>query len=663
MSSSQLYSSKTFVLWLLACALTPVLGHIWGESWVSSFGKKYVYAELLNTLMVLGLFTIPFLIAVLNYLPFRRISEKPFFGKWLAMGLLTLLLANVASIYSNVFVSNSFRHFVFNSRWGSALSWFDYVFTTHWLLLIAGALLCAAAYFLIAKIILEGYTGFKWWFFVLSAFLATLVCLLFAQSLDLLGLHTWYDNYNKWSLSSKSWSSRWLTLFEQGLCGAFWGWLSYTVFCLLAKKQFQSDKENSNFKSILVGGSVVVGGLVLVHLLQYPQILKRLSNSAELVFSSAPRQDISTGTNILTFNKEAQLSPPNLPQYPVVDFAPDSQSFVMLDNQRTLQRIEVSSGKGLGQIGEPIRKDERQERAWSASGRFFAYRTTAESVTVGRGDIKHRSKISLYDSKNYKLLGEYTHRVDECFETYNSSIAFEGDAALWLTCAHEYSQQKSDNVMAIKLALPDLTVKEVVRYKEYAPQHAVGGIASDAGHVYAWQDNLLMNNKHIYLHDLTAKTKPLILPDLTQMHLAGSLTQQFESIEKGMLVIPFCGNDHQVSDPQVKEVDEKVVHGFCRTLGIDIKNGQIILKKDKVKPIGKVIVNEVANKQYSLLFKTTYTNNSKQGEILVSNLDSGEKNQSIQTTSQNILKLSPNSRWLVTYALYDSKIRIYRVNR
>lgn len=662
MKNNQLYNLTTLVLWLLACALTPVLGHIWSESWVSGFGKKYVYAELLNMLMIWGIFIIPFLIAILNYWPFRRISEKPFFGKWLAMGLLTLILANIASGYSNAFVSNSFRHFIYDAHWGPAFSSLDYVFTTHWLLLIAGALICAAAYALIAKIILEGYTGFKWWFFVLSAFLATLLCLLLAQSLDFLGLHTWYDSYNKWSLSSKSWSSRWLTLLEQGLCGAFWGWLSYTALCRLTKSQFQSGKETSNRKSILVSGLLVIATLAATHAVQHPQILKRLSIGTELMFSSAPKQDVSTGKNILMFVSVAQVSPPVLPQYPVVDFAPDSQSFVMLDSQRMLQRIEASTGKSLGKIAEPIGTYERHERAWSASGRFFVLRTSAESVTVGRGYTKHRSKIRLYDGINYKLLGEYTHRVDECFEASDPSIAFEGDVALWLTCAHEYTQQNSENIMAIKLALPNLTVQEIVRYGEYAPQHAVGGIASDAGHVYAWQDNLLTDNKHIYLHDLTAKTKPLLLPDLTQKYLAGSLTQQFESIEKGVMHIPFCGNDDQVSDPQVKEVGKKKVHGFCRTLGIDIKNGQIIFKKDKVTPSSKVIVNEVASKQYPLLFKTTYTDTSRQGEIVATNLDGREKLQSIKTTSQNSLKLSPNSRWLVTYALYDNKIRIYRVN-
>lgn len=662
MKSNQLYNSKTLILWLLACALTPVLSHIWTESLVSSFGKKYVYAELLNTLMIFGIFIIPFLIATLSYVPLRRIANKSFYGEWLVIGSLTLILVSFTHHYSDVFVSSSFRHFKSNAQWGAAYSWIDYVLNMHWLLLVAGALLCAAAYLPVSKITLQRSTGYKWWLFVLSAFLATLVYLLLAQSLDLLGLRTWYDSYDRWSLSSKSWNSRWLTLLEQGLCGAFWGWLSYTIFYQFVKKQSQSDKEIINSKLILISGLLVIISLAATHAMQHPYMIKKLSNNVDLALSNSPQKDVSTGKNILRFINTAQILPPVLPQYPVANFAPDSQSFVMLDSQRILQRIDVSSGKSLGIIGEPIIKDGRQETTWSASGRFFAFRTSAEPVTVGRGYTKHRSKIRLYDGANYKLLGEFTHRVDECFETYNPSIAFEGDKALWLTCAHEYTQQKSDNVMAIKLTLPDLTVQEVVRYGDYAAQHAVGGIASGSGHVYVWQDNILTDNKHIHLHDLTVKTKPLVLPDLTQSHLAGSLTQQFELIENGVMLIRFCGNDQQVSDPQVKEVSEKVVHGFCRTLGFDIKTGQLTLNQDEVKSNTKEIITKLTAKKHQYSFRATYKENSKQGGILIYDLKTGEKYQAIHSASQTLLKLSPNSKWLITHAPFENKIRIYQVN-
>lgn len=662
MKNNQLFHSKTLIWWLFACALTPVLWHIWGESWVSSFGKKYAYAELLNTLMVYGLFVIPFLIATLNYIPFRRIAKNAFYGQWLGIGFVTVILVNVAWGYGDSLVAKSFLHFKSDSDWGAAFSWLDVVFTSHWLVLAIVALVSATSYSLVAYVLLEKVTGYKWWFFVLSAFLATLLCLIIAQSLDLLGFNTWYDNYNRWSLSVKSWSNRWFILLEQGLSGAVWGWLSYTFLCLLVRKQSTSDTKLLNYKSVLICGLFLIICLSATHVKLYPYLLKKLSNHLELAVSQSPKQDLSSGKNILMFANEAQISPPSLPQYPVVYFAPDSQSFVMLDNQRAIHRIEISSGKNLGQIGTPLGKYDRYERAWSANGRYFALRTTAESVTVGRGYTKHRSKIQLYDGVSYQLLSDYIHRVDECFEAYGSSIAFEGDTAIWLTCEHEYTQQKPDNVMAIKLALPNLTVLEVLRYGEYAPHHAVDGMASDSGHVYVWQDHLIGDNKHILLHDLTAKTKPLVLPDLTQKHLAGSLTQQFESIENGVFMIPFCGNDNQVSDPQVKEGIHKKLHGFCRTLGVDLKSGQIVLKQDKVKPDSMTIVNEAVSKQDSLLFKSSHTDHSRQGTVMVLSLDSVKVMQSIQTTSQNILGISPDNQWLVMYALYDGKIRIYRVN-
>ena len=654
--SKPIFRFSTLSLWLFACAVTPVLGNIWAESWVSSFGKKYVYADLLNSLLFIGIFTIPPVIAFANYFALSRLSKKAFFGKWLGVYLVTIVLAMVASEYPNKHVA--YFHFQGNLRSLSSISWLDYVYTSHWLLVFAISALSTLLTYSLVSYLLAKVSDIKWRYFIIAAFVAVFLSEFFAQVFDLLGFNYLGGYPNRWDLAVKSWSGRIYLLCGQALSGVFWGYVSYATLGWLVARDFKS-LVSSNKRYMIVSGSIILSLMAVLEGATNPYLVKLAYTNMARAITIEPKKDTSTGQAILQFAHTAEVVPP---QYPVLNFSPDSKSFVMLDNKRTLQRIDVETGKSLDAIGLPIGGDERQERVWSVRGKYFAYRTSGEKVTVNKGYTRYRSKFQLYDTSSYQLLNEYTHRIDECFDTFDTSLAFEGDTALWVICAQEFVQQKPENVMAIKLSLPSMQVAEVRRYGGFLAHHNITGIASDAGHVYAWQGNVLNDNKNMLIHDLSSKNPPVVLPDLTVSHLAGSLTKQYESLKNGVMSILFCGYDSQVSDPSAREIGEKTVHGFCRTLLFDVKTGNLIAKKDDANRKRLASADEVEDVENQRLIQSTWQPTSGTGKIIVRDLKTGKTLQEIETVAQQRLKLSPNNHWLVSHAQYKNEIYIYRIN-
>jgi hypothetical protein len=65
---------------------------------------------------------------------------------------------------------------------------------------------------------------------------------------------------------------------------------------------------------------------------------------------------------------------------------------------------------------------------------------------------------------------------------------------------------------------------------------------------------------------------------------------------------------------------------------------------------------------HGLRLEARWQNDSKTGELIVHDAATGRQRQRIVSVSQRPLGVSPDGRWLVTYAPDQRAMRFYRVN-
>lgn len=70
---------------------------------------------------------------------------------------------------------------------------------------------------------------------------------------------------------------------------------------------------------------------------------------------------------------------------------------------------------------------------------------------------------------------------------------------------------------------------------------------------------------------------------------------------------------------------------------------------------------EVQDSKHQLLVRTAWQKNSKSGETVVLDLQSGRERQRLVGPAQHALGISPDGLWLVTYARDENTLRIYRL--
>lgn len=654
------FNSRLLLLWMFACGTMSIFSQSWFIAINSGFGERYQpYSSLLNTLLFISVMVIPFIITFAPYVPLRRLCNQSFAGKWFVCMLITggitiaMSLAVASSVHFFGFKPPSIYQLKLELLDKNYVAWSDYLLNLFWLKLMATT---AAHTFIklgVACLLISKMAKLKWWHLMLAAIGASLVCEIGLNVLDITGLQR-MSSYMNPSLSGVIWPHRFLILFNYAAAGMFWAYVSYWLLFALQKTYPKHDASSHQWGKIGLVLVVVACANLLFH---NPFWAQYIIHSLTLKLSLTPKQDIATGQTILKFSHYANIEPP---QYPVWNFSPDGKTLVMMDNKRTLQRIDLATGNNLGAIGKPVASNQQYSQIWSESGKYFVRRVSGQRIELKEGYFKYRSQFELYDGATYLPLTIYAPELVECLDvsSFDHNMAFEGDALLWALCGHQFSNQQPENVMAIKLKLPSMQVADSKKYREYAQYFNATNLFADNGEVFALQANTIAKGQKILIHTLSTTKPPVQLPDLTDPSLGGSLTKQGETLQNGVIAVRFCGDDVQVSNPQQRVSGKKTVHSFCRVLTFNLKTGHLINTIDDANNQRFYTSAETLDTSKRYQISSQWESNQKKGLLRVMN-EQGKAIQTIETTAQQRIQITPNGDWMLSYAPHENKVRVY----
>ena len=666
---------RMWCLWTLACAATPVLYAIarmavakdvstaasyWGLVWLATLALALA-AALAPTL--------------LQWLVLRRLAPGLKLTKWaLAMfwplAILGVLAISLLGLWGSwrpswlvqPFVQGDmFETELVGLRGDGVIRWSDIV-NLPWLPLLLGAGTKTAFWTLEPSRLLGRVLQRPTYVFWLAAIAGACAAAVFEQFYNLYLPRFDQDD----SLNGLPWPTRLAELGVRASIGAVWGSASITAFAVLARRAAIAPTALPR----QAPRPLALSACTLALMLALPAFAYFFS--AEGVrsgfpalakfFSESPIKDQSSGESVLTYARDAQFSPP---QYPVVSFSPDSRSFLALNDERELHLIDLASGSDLGQIAE--RLDEQFDHAWSPDASLLVVRTNGEEVIVGREKyIWHQNRYRLFELSQRRMLGEFSFQGGECFQTHSQAMMFEKDGkSLWVRCAQYYSRPiLPASVMAIRLSVPSMSVLEIRRYGERASAGAMEGMAGTPDGVIYWQHEFTsdkINGNPFHFRNLTLDQDLFSLRDLADPAQLGKLTLQSITVEDARLKVLGCGSSSDVSNPAEQDRQPAAVHSFCRKLFFDLRSGALMGHADEANRRPSRDEDEVHDAKHQLLVRTAWQKNSKSGQMVVRDLQSGRERQRIVGPAQRALGLSPDGLWLVTYARDEYTLRIYRV--
>jgi len=624
----------TWLLWVLISAATPILYSIAETALKKRVLSSDPYGDLISVGMLVLFVLIQFLVPFLHWFILRRVAHGLALLTWFGIALISIIIA-----VSLVFVSRD-------------ISWaVSYTILSAILLdLVKGKKQGQPRYlFLCAALI-----GFS-----LSCFIEYIYAVLDYQHL-----------FRRTALNGLTWLERFEKLSYLGSIGAVWG-ASSGIFLALLFKKFGSKLTVSDCKKGQVISWRPALTLTFIIIIVPPTVtfisntdIHSVIQTVKKELSSVPSVDSSTGKQVLDYAHNVDIKPP---AYPVISFAPDSKSFVMIDSNRQISLVDVATGK-VKPIAEPIGKLEHHERVWSPDGQFFILRSSGQKVSIPNSHYSaSTSRFRVYGLPDYTLLAEYKTRRDGCLKhqrNYNQvSMAFANNKEVWVLCGQTTSRPKSGNLMALKLEIPSMKVLEQRVYGDNEIYSNVRGVHVLNDEVYVTQEGRTRASKtdSIVFTKLVHNQSSLILSGFTKPTMGGQLTFQYEQVKNGKISLFFCGDSSGVSDPAEKNPGILTVHGFCRTLIFDAGSGLFIKKVDDAKLYRLQTSSELVNSQNNLLIKAKWEVNSQSGQILVKDINERQI-QTVETIAQRLIGLSPDNKWLVTYELDRGHLRLYQVD-
>lgn len=644
---------STWFLWVAVCAAEPVLFAIAA----TAFGKPVLetdpHATLIRwSLLILIVITLPAPV-LLQWTVLRRIAPKLRWWIWLAGALVAWGVSTVLVLKARE-LSDAGRQFAITALLINTSSAYPATLSDllglPWGRTLISTVAVAAATMLVPTWIFARVAGMRWYVVLIAVIAGACTATTVDQIYNLYGFHI--DTLGMGSaLNGLSWARRMGELCLRAATGAVWGASSGLVIAQLIRKG-DSELRRSHFAIHGAGGLAVMLASILTIAAAAPVCAigldpyKARAGLAELrkAFSFPPSSDISEGEEVLRFSHLARVDPT---QYSMAHFAPDGKSFITVTAGRRLLRIDVENGKSLGTVGDQFGRHERHGLAWSHDGSFLALRTDGEEVAIPNTPYtRHRARFRIYALPEHKVAGEYSHREDECFDSFaDPSMMFELDGkSLWVLCG-QYAYPGPDSLLAIKLEVPSMRVLQLRRYGESAASQQVRGLARIGPSIWYWQHRT-GKAEQLRVRDLSRDQDVVYLRDLDQACFADNFTSQEVRLSENRISLRYHGG----SDGQTT---------IKRWLVFDTRSGSLIERKDEPNPT-VASSRAVSETPKNLRIETTWREDSKAGKIDVIDSVSGKQRQHISSLAQRPVGISPDGRWLVMNAFEQKALRIYR---
>ena len=650
---------KTWFLWVLVCALQPLLFSVAS----TAFNKTVLPTHPHITAIYSGLGVLAVVALLLpiflTWSVLRRVAPALKLWAWcfaLLAGVFVVSGLHLAGmqLWRTLQPSEIAATFVRTISADAA--------SLLWMRLIFSILAVSAAMALVPATVLGRTSPVRWYVFVIAACVGSVSALLAYRHYEMYFFrmsHPYLDSMGGLALFNE-------LVFLAGV-GAVWGASSCTVVALLGQKHnpkikvalpILREKAAKPAGMLLATLGIVISTPLLLYSMGsqgiragFPQISKALT--------TAPDKDQSIGESVLQKSHEADFA--SWP-YPVPEFAPDGNSFVALSADRKIQRINAESGANLGQIGESLDQYENYAIKWSSDGRYMVLRTNGKQMQSLDGkQSKHLNRFRLFDTQGYQAVAQYTYPDGECFQASGTAFEFEPDGkSLWVRCEQFYSPHKPTDVFAVQLEIPSMKMLQARKYGARGSDGGVQGLGRVGTNAIYWQKGPKLANQ-ILIRSLSSDQDILALNNLDQKNLAGNLTFQNIRFTDKDIELDYCGNASDVADPGSIEFVDQPVHSFCRALGFDSQSGELKTKRDHA-PTHRSDSAEISNPLNTLKIKGIWSNTNKTGEIFVQDLMTGKQRQHIISAAQRPLGFSPDGNWLITHVPHLGKLRFYRVS-
>lgn len=656
-SSSAKLDRASLLLWIVVSAMVSVLIGIVKMSFMAGASGSDADTNWPLHKVVLTLLGIPLLIPVLQWLVLRRVVVKLKLLTWYFTALVSWIMFVVAlSFMERSKLELAFSNALFQLNALPSIHFLD-ILSLPWLMLFAYVLILTIASALLPSLILGSRSNRAWYYFLVAAIAGALAAAIVEQIYAIAG---WYQSYDDHSL----WGWRWLGVlaFKAGMGGMAGTVSGITYMYLTERVDLKKVIDHQTWLGLVflpVVLTILMLAPPLINYLSQPQGVRNLYGFLTKTLSLAPGKDQSSGDRIISYSHQVETKP----YFPYLIFAPDSQSFLTLDEERQLVQIATVNGQQIRKFAEPLGKHKTYDVAWSGDGRYFALRTQGDEIKFNDSHYSsYSSRIRLYSLPDYVVRADYNTRQESCFETHNrSSMAFaQGSSSLWILCGNPNSNDQAGKILALNLTIPTLRPIPSQNYSAARGYRDAHQLQQTERGVFAIQIRSLPDKDvSLLFTSLSTNSAQLEITGLEQPHWAGKLTPQFTSLYKDKFEFHFCGNSSEVADPIAQEIKPQV-HGFCRTLVFDFATGKYLSKRDELKPQDDFERRDLLSPDRGLQVTARWREFEKSGELDIADHDTKQA-QKIKSLAQRPLEFSPDKHWLITYTDNEKRFRVYKV--
>ena len=373
---------------------------------------------------------------------------------------------------------------------------------------------------------------------------------------------------------------------------------------------------------------------------RFPEIRK--------IFTAAPPADRAQGAQILTFSHRIDLPMPARH----VTLGPEGRIALFLTTDQLLRRLDVQSGIFADMPVAP--GQSARAVIFSPDGRYVAVNQQGRR----RGDRDYYfGRIRLFTTDGFVELKDFWADQENC--AFSSAMTFtENSDALWVAC--ERSSAKPQDLLAVKLRLPDLEITErwsgpeVMAGKGSA---AFSDIQAQGNKIFAAIHAPAGASEYLFVVNETQKAPMLVSRDVSRAEMGGpgfGFCGLYLSRDADVVTLANCPLSDATTDPGSYETT-----GQFRTF--DTRSGNLIAS------FGRQIAGDDAI-SWSVAFDRAHgrfagfgsTLGSKRGTLVVWDQKTGLELQRIETSAFRSGKFSPDGRWLTLLGRDDDAIHVYR---
>lgn len=390
--------------------------------------------------------------------------------------------------------------------------------------------------------------------------------------------------------------------------------------------------------------------------------------------TSPPETDVSIGEGILRFSHILDTKTYRYPNSNYVNFqlSPDGRSAVVLEahgkNGSQLAAYDIASGDSLATLSGTLSQYERVSFIWTRDKQHLLVRSRGESIEIGRYK-RYETQLTLFSLPSYEQVAQWQPTEISCQNPVTSRISMaEGKSGnLFILCLAPIVEDNS-YPLAVQLSLPLLDEIGSRILENSARESRADRLIEVGETVYA---PLIKRRSKlgVVLDNIANPESSVMLDDPYAADRGGNLTFQgfvVDGVSGDTIGMRFCGGTDKVSNPPQVSTNAAWGPSFCRIIRFKLSNGSYVGYMDDVetrvsRDNSHPIALSIPFKEWQFTGEVDPTN--RKGTLKVSDTDSGEIIQTLESSTQTPVVASEELGLLFTHRLDKRQIAVYRITQ